>query len=60
MMGILLVFPLVLEQDLKCWEVYNGGIMEAGEPFSCFSSKDLGEYSHLDIIMVYLFKTRLV
>jgi len=58
MAGILLVFPLALEQDLKCREVYNGGIMKAGEPFPHFSSKALGEYPHLDIIVVYLLEIR--
>ena len=58
MAGVLLVFPLVLEQGLKCREIYNGGILEAGEPLPCFSSKALGEYSHLDIIVVYLFEIR--
>ena len=58
MTGILLVFLVVLEQDLKCCEIYNGGIMEAGEPLPCFSSKALGEYSHFDIIVVYLYEIR--
>ena len=58
MMGVLLIFPLVLEQDLKRWEIYNGGVLEAGEPLPCFSSKALGEYPHLNIIMVYLFEIR--
>ena len=60
MAGILLVFPHVLEHDLKCREVYNGGIMEGGELPPCFSSKAVGEYPHLDIIVIYLFKIRLV
>ena len=58
MARVLLVFPLVLEQGLKCREVYNGGIMEAGKPLPRFPSKALGEYPHLDIIVVYLFEIR--
>ena len=58
MMGILLVFPLVLEQGRKGQEIYNSGIVETGEPLPYFSSKALSKYSHLDIIMVYLFEIR--
>ena len=58
MTGVLLIFPLVLEEDLKCREIYNGGIMEGGEPLSRFPSKALGEYTHLDIVVVYIFEVR--
>ena len=58
MARVLLVFPLVLEQDFKAGEIYNGGIMEAGEPPPCFPSKALGEYSHFNVIVVYLFEIR--
>ena len=56
MTGVLLIFPLVLEQNFKCREIYNGGIMENSEPLSRFPSKALGEYPHLDIVVVYLFE----
>ena len=58
MTGVLLVFPLILEQDLKRREIYNGGILEAGEPLPRFPSKALGKYPHLDIVVVYFFKIR--
>jgi len=60
MARVLLVLPLIFEQGLKCREIYNSGIMEAGEPLPCFSSKGLGEYPHLDIIVIYLFEVLLV
>ena len=49
MAGVLLVFPLVLEQGLKGREIYNSGIVETGEPLPCFSSEALSEilmFSH--------------
>ena len=58
MTRVLLVLPLILEQGFKGGEIYNGGIIKVGEPLPCFFSKALGEYSHLNIIVVYLFEIR--